>query len=71
MLTRYELLAAQHQSYKNSSAGNAARLEKLNKDYSQLLLAMRDSLASNLVDYDVTAMVCGLVLLVLVSITQY
>lgn len=51
----------------NSSNPPPARMEKLLNDYSDLMLGVRENLAAQLVDYDVTAMLAGFSVLITVS----
>ena len=64
---KHKLLQSQYESYRRSGEENSERINKLVSSFTHLMTEIRDNHAASLVDYDVTAMLAGLIMTVTVS----
>ena len=64
---KHKLLQSQYESYRSSGEENSERINKLVSSFTKLMTEIRDNHAASLVDYDVSAMLAGLIMTVTVS----
>ena len=66
-LAKQKLLQSQYESYRRSGEENSERINKLVSSFTNLMTEIRDNRAASLVDYDISAMLTGLIMTVTVS----
>ena len=64
---KHKLLQSQYESYRRSGEENSERINKLVSSFIHLMTEIRDNHAASLVDYDISAMIAGLIMTATVS----